>query len=71
MILLQSNIAQSFQSPYVRVLLAAIALGLLYVLWREVRKIPQAVHADGYSVHRHAWVADDHPAAAFLRAVIG
>src|SRR5687767_912229 len=40
MLLLQSNIAQSFQSPYVRVLLAAIALGLLYVLWREVRKIP-------------------------------
>jgi MFS family permease len=40
MFLLQSNIAQSFQSPYVRVLLAAIALGLLYVLWREVRKIP-------------------------------
>ncbi|HKO42396.1 MAG TPA: MFS transporter [Pyrinomonadaceae bacterium] len=40
MLLLQSNIAQSFQSPYVRVLLAAIALALLYVLWREVRKIP-------------------------------
>src|SRR5918995_69707 len=40
MLLLQSNIAQSFQSPYVRLLLAAIALGLLYILWREVRKIP-------------------------------
>ena len=40
MLLMQSNIAQSFQSPYVRVLLAAIALALLYVLWREVRKIP-------------------------------
>lgn len=39
MILLQ-NIAQSFQSPIVRVLLFAIAIGLLYVLWREVRKIP-------------------------------
>src|SRR5688572_30996581 len=38
--LLQQNIAQSFQSPLVRVLLAAIALGLLYVLWLEVRKIP-------------------------------
>src|SRR5688500_14770642 len=38
--LLQQNITQSFQSPLVRVLLAAIALGLLYVLWREVRKIP-------------------------------
>ena len=38
--LIQSNIAQSFQSPYVRVLLGAIAIALLYVLWREVRKIP-------------------------------
>ena len=37
---LQQNIAQSFQSPIVRVLLVAIAFGLLYVLWREVRKIP-------------------------------
>src|SRR6266480_5811626 len=40
MLLIQQNIAQSFQSPIVRVLLGAIALGLLYVLWREVRKIP-------------------------------
>lgn len=38
--LIQQNIAQSFQSPMVLVLLGAIALGLLYVLWREVRKIP-------------------------------
>ena len=38
--ILQQNIAQSFQSPLVRVLLGAIAIGLLYVLWREVRKIP-------------------------------
>ena len=38
--LLQQNITQSFQSPIVRVLLVAIAIGLLYVLWREVRKIP-------------------------------
>lgn len=37
---LQSNIAQSFHSPVVRLLLIAIALGLLYILWREVRKIP-------------------------------
>ena len=37
---IEQNIAQSFQSPIVRVLLGAIALGLLYVLWREVRKIP-------------------------------
>jgi MFS family permease len=37
---IQSNIAQSFHSPVVLVLLGAIALGLLYVLWREVRKIP-------------------------------
>jgi MFS family permease len=38
--ILQQNIAQSFHSPIVLVLLGAIALGLLYVLWREVRKIP-------------------------------
>jgi MFS family permease len=38
--LIQQNIAQSFQSPVVRVLLGGIALGLLYVLWKEVRKIP-------------------------------
>ena len=38
--ILQQNIAQSFHSPVVRVLLVAIACGLLYILWREVRKIP-------------------------------
>jgi len=38
--ILQQDIAQSFHSPLVRALLGAIALGLLYVLWREVRKIP-------------------------------
>ena len=38
--LIQQDIAQSFQSPVVRVVLGAIAVGLLYVLWREVRKIP-------------------------------
>jgi MFS family permease len=38
--IIQQNIAQSFQSPIVRVLLGAIALALLYILWREVRKIP-------------------------------
>jgi MFS family permease len=38
--LIQQNIAQSFQSPVVRVLLGAIAAALLYVLWKEVRKIP-------------------------------
>ncbi len=38
--MIQQNIAQSFQSPIVRVMLIAIAIGLLYVLWREVRKIP-------------------------------
>jgi len=40
MLLIQQNIAQSFQSPIVRVLLGIIACGLLYILWREVRKIP-------------------------------
>jgi MFS family permease len=43
--LIQQNIAQSFQSPIVRVLLGAIAIGLLYVLWREVRKIPAKMFA--------------------------
>src|SRR5215210_332346 len=38
--LIQQNIAQSFQYPIVRVFLGAIAIGLLYVLWKEVRKIP-------------------------------
>src|SRR6266478_8196187 len=38
--MIQQNIAQTFQSPVVRVVLAAIAIALLYVLWREVRKIP-------------------------------
>jgi len=39
-VIIQSNIAQSFHSPVVRVLLGIIAAALLYVLWREVRKIP-------------------------------
>lgn len=38
--LLQQNIAQSFHSPIVRVLLIAIAIALLYVFSKEVRKIP-------------------------------
>ena len=38
--MIQQNIAQSFHSPVVRVMLIGIAIGLLYVLWREVRKIP-------------------------------
>jgi MFS family permease len=38
--MIQPNIAQSFQSPVVRVLLGAIAISLLYVLWKEVQKIP-------------------------------
>src|SRR6185503_18692565 len=38
--IVQQDIAHSFQSPVVRVLLGAIAIALLYVLWREVRKIP-------------------------------
>jgi MFS family permease len=40
MLLIQQNIMQSFQSPVVRVLLGIIALALLYVFYREVRKIP-------------------------------
>ena len=37
---LQLNFAHSFQSPIIRIVLVAIAIGLLYILWREVRKIP-------------------------------
>jgi MFS family permease len=40
MLLIQQNIGQSFQSPLVRVLLGAIGLALLYVFYKEVRKIP-------------------------------
>src|SRR5438105_11144589 len=40
MFLIQQNIAQSFQSPVVWILLGAIACALLYVFYREVRKIP-------------------------------
>src|SRR2546422_1941410 len=40
MLLIQSNIAQSFQSPLVRIALGVIALALLYVFYKEVRKIP-------------------------------
>jgi MFS family permease len=43
--MVQQNIAQSFQSPIVRILLGAIAVALLYVLWREVRKIPAKMFA--------------------------
>src|SRR5215510_8271299 len=40
MFLVQSNLSQSFQSPVVIMLLGAIAIALLYVLYKEVRKIP-------------------------------
>ena len=40
MLLIQQNIGQSFQSPFVRGLLGAIAIALLYVFYKEVRKIP-------------------------------
>ena len=35
--LIQQNIAESFHSPFVRVLIGAIGIGLLFVLWREVK----------------------------------
>src|SRR5690348_7013659 len=38
--LIQQNITHSFNSPVVFGLLVAIGIGLLYILWREVRKIP-------------------------------
>src|SRR2546421_3992854 len=40
MLLMQQNIAQSFHSPIVRIALGAIAIALLYVFYKEVRKIP-------------------------------
>jgi MFS family permease len=40
MLLIQQNLAQSFQSPVVWVLLGAIGAALLYIFYREVRKIP-------------------------------
>src|SRR5882724_629196 len=43
--IIQPNIAQSFHSPIVRVLLITIAIGLLYILWKEVRKIPAKLFA--------------------------
>jgi MFS family permease len=43
--LLQQNISHSFHSPLVWALLISIALGLLYILWREVRKIPAKLFA--------------------------
>ncbi|MEP6922655.1 MAG: MFS transporter [bacterium] len=45
MLLIQQNIAQSFHSPIVIILLGLIAVALLYVLWREVRKIPAKLFA--------------------------
>ena len=38
--LIQQNITHSFNSPIVIALLVALGGGLLYILWREVRKIP-------------------------------
>jgi MFS family permease len=38
--IIQQDIAHSVQSPAVRILLGVIAVALLYILWREVRKIP-------------------------------
>ena len=38
--MIQPNIAQSFHSPFVLAVLITIGIGLLYILWREVRKIP-------------------------------
>src|SRR3989442_14253592 len=37
---IQQDIARSFQSPVVRLLLGASRIALLYGLWKEVRKIP-------------------------------
>ena len=41
----QFTIAESLQSPIVRVLLGLIGSALLYVLFQEVRKIPATLFA--------------------------
>jgi len=38
--LIQQNITHSLRSPVAVVVLGIIGIGLLYILWREVRKIP-------------------------------
>lgn len=43
--MIEHDVVQSFHSPVVRVLLGALAAGLIYVLWREVRKIPARLFA--------------------------
>jgi MFS family permease len=45
MLMIQLDVAKSFESPVVRAILGAIAAGLLYVLWQEVRKIPRRLFA--------------------------
>ena len=45
MLMIQLDFAKSFESPVVRAVLGAIAAGLLYVLWQEVRKIPPKLFA--------------------------
>lgn len=42
---IQLDIAKSFESPVVRLVLGAIAVALIYVLGREVRKIPPKLFA--------------------------
>lgn len=44
-LILQQDLAQSFHSPVVRLLLGVIAAALLYVLWKEIRKIPAKLFA--------------------------
>jgi MFS family permease len=44
-LIIQPSIAESVHSPMVRLLLGVIAAALLYVLWKEVRKIPAKLFA--------------------------
>ncbi len=65
--LLQQNFAQSFQSPVVRVLLVAIAIGLaLRAVARSAEDSGKVADAHGHGVHRHGRAVDDHSAAAVL-----
>ena len=65
--IIQQNIAQSFQSPIVRVLLGAIAIGAaLCALEGSAEDPRQAVHADGHGIRGHGGPADDPSAPAVL-----
>ena len=65
--IIQQNIAQSFHSPFVRIVLVAIATGTpLHTLARSPQDSGKVVHSNDDRVHRHGRPADDHSAPAVL-----